>query len=166
MPLNHPTLKGSHNADTPIVSTHTQIYYHIVFSTKERQPILAADKRESLYRYVWGILKNKEVHLYRINGVEDHVHILIDLPPKLCLADLIREIKTSTSKWIRENAVFPGFTHWQDGYGAFTVSHAEKDAVIEYIKDQEQHHRRISFRDEFRGMLEQFGVSYDEKYLV
>jgi putative transposase len=147
------------------MSTYTQIYYHLVFSTKERAPALTAEKRESLFRYTWGILKNKDCHLYRINGVEDHVHILTSLHPTVTLADLIKDIKIGTSKWIKENAAFPNFTHWQDGYGAFTVSHDDKDDVIEYIKNQEAHHKRMSFRDELRGLLGKFGVSFDEKYL-
>ncbi len=148
------------------MSTYTQIYYHIVFSTKDRAPALAADKREAFFRYTWGILKNKECHLYRINGVEDHLHILTSVHPTVCLADLVKDIKTSTSKWIKENGVFPAFTHWQDGYGAFTVSHDAKDAVIDYIKNQQEHHKKVSFRDELRGLLVRFGVEFDERYLV
>lgn len=148
------------------MSTYTQLYYHIVFSTKDRAPVLIADKRDALFRYIWGILKNKQAHLYRINGVEDHVHILTSLHPSVPLSDLIREIKTSTNKWIKSEGIFPSFTGWQDGYGAFTVSHSDRDDVIEYIKGQEEHHRQISFSDEFRAMLEKFGVMFDEKYLV
>jgi putative transposase len=148
------------------VSTFTQIYYHIVFSTKERVPALTADKRENLFRYIWGILKNKNCHLYRIGGVEDHIHILTSLHPTVALADLVREIKTSTSKWIKEESVFPKFAHWQDGYGAFTVSHSDKDEVIEYIKNQEEHHRKVSFRDELLEFLIKDGVQFDEEYLV
>lgn len=150
------------------MSTYTQIYYHIVFSTKERMPALTADRRDDLFRYTWGILKNKESHLYRIGGVEDHIHMLTSVHPTICLADLVREIKTATNKWIKENAVFPKFTHWQDGYSAFTVSHDGKDAVIEYIKDQEPHHKnkKVSFQDELRGLLEKYGIQFDEKYLV
>ena len=147
------------------MSTYTQIYYHIVFSTKDRVPCLTADKREDLYRYIWGILKNKKSHLYRINGVEDHIHILTSLHPTMSLANLVKEIKISTSKWNKENAVFPAFRHWQDGYGAFTVSHGDKDGVIEYIKGQEDHHGRTSFRVELRELLATFGVEFDEQYL-
>ena len=147
------------------MSTYTQVYYHIVFSTKERVPSLVADKREDLFRYIWGILKNNKSHAYRINGVEDHIHILASLHPTVCLANLVKDIKTGTSKWIKENLVFPEFTHWQDGYGAFTVSHSEKDAVIEYIKNQPEHHKRGSFRDELRGLLAKFGIQFDEQYL-
>jgi putative transposase len=148
------------------MSTFTQIYYHIVFSTKNREPVLLADKRDDLFRYTWGILKNKDCHLYRIGGVEDHVHMLTEVHPTIALADLVKEIKTSTSSWIKHENVFPNFTHWQDGYGAFTVSHSDKDAVIEYIKHQEEHHRKASFKDELREFLIKHGVKFDEKYLV
>jgi REP element-mobilizing transposase RayT len=158
-------LKGLDTFDAGM-STYTQIYYHIVFSTKDRIPALAANRREDLFRYTWGILKNKESHLYRIGGVEDHIHMLTSVHPTICLADLVREIKTSTNKWIKEKEVFPKFTNWQDGYGAFTIAHADKDDVIEYIKDQEQHHRKVSFQDELRGLLEKYGIHFDEKYFV
>jgi len=148
------------------VSTYTQIYYHIVFATKDREPALSSDHRDGLFRYIWGILKNKDCHLYRINGVEDHLHIFTGLHPSVCLADLVKAVKIGTANWIKENKFFPAFRHWQDGYGAFTISHEDKDAVIEYIKNQEEHHKRISFQDEFREMLIKFGVQYDEKYLV
>src|SRR5437867_12521452 len=98
------------------MSTFTQICYHLVFSTKERVPTLSGDKRANLFRYTWGILKNKDCHLYRIGGVEDHLHILTSLHPTLALADLVKEIKVSTSSWIKNENVFPKFTHWQDGY--------------------------------------------------
>lgn len=148
------------------MSTFTQICYHVVFSTKDREPVLLADKREQLFRYTWGILKNKDCHLYRIGGVEDHVHILTGLHPTIALADLVKDLKTSTSKWIQENGVFPEFTHWQDGYGAFTVSYSDKDAVTEYIKNQPEHHKHVSFKDELREFLVKHGVKFDEKYLV
>ena len=148
------------------MSTFTQICYHVVFSTKDREPVLLAENREQLFRYTWGILKNKDCHLDRIGGVEDHVHILTGLHPMIALAELVKDIKTGTSKWIKENAVFPGFTHWQDGYGAFTVSYSDKDAVIEYIKNQPEHHKRVSFKDELREFLVKHGVKFDEKYLV
>lgn len=148
------------------MSTYTQIYYHVVFSTKNRERCLTAERREDLLRYTWGIIKNEKSHLYRINGVDDHLHILTSLHPTVCLADFVKDIKTGTSKWIKENKVFPGFTHWQDGYGAFTHSTKEKDALIEYIKGQEDHHRGVSFREEFRRLLMEAGIEFDEKYLL
>ena len=148
------------------MATYTQIYYHLVFSTKERTPALTPDRREDLFRYIWGIIKNKNSHLYRINGVEDHVHILTSLHPTVALADLIKDIKVASSLWIKEEKAFPRFSHWQDGYGAFTHSSNEKDRLIEYIKGQEEHHKKVSFRDEFRRLLEEAGIEFDEKYLL
>jgi REP element-mobilizing transposase RayT len=147
------------------MSTYTQICYHIVFATKDRAPVLTAARRPDLFRYIWGILKHQDCHLYRINGVEDHLHILTSLHPTICLAGLVKEIKTSTSNWIKEGAVFPAFTHWQDGYGAFTVSHRDRDSLIEYIKAQEEHHRRVPFLDELRELLAHAGIQLDERYL-
>lgn len=148
------------------MATYTQIYYHIVFSTKGRKPHLTQQGREEFFRYVWGIIKNKKSHLYRINAVEDHIHILTSLHPTICLADFVKDIKTATSTWIKEKEVFSGFTHWQDGYGAFTHSTKERDGLIEYIKGQEEHHRKTAFRDELRSLLTEAGIEFDEKYLL
>jgi REP element-mobilizing transposase RayT len=115
---------------------------------------------------MWGVIKNKKSHLYRINGVEDHVHILSSLHPTVTLADFIKDIKVSSSKWIKEDGVFPGFTGWQDGYGAFTHSWPEKGALIEYVKDQKNHHATVSFRDEYRRLLEEAGIKFDERFLL
>src|SRR5690242_11891787 len=102
------------------MSTHTAIAYHIVFSTKDREPVLNADRREDLFRYLWGIAKNRQSHVYRVNGVEDHLHILTSLHPTVSLSDLVKDIKTGSSRWIKEQSVFRRFSHWQDGYAAFT----------------------------------------------
>ncbi len=147
------------------MSTFTQIYYHLVFSTKARERVLVESSREEFFRYTWGIIRNKDSHLYRINAVEDHVHILTSLHPSVALADFVKDIKVATSVWIKEKTLFPGFQGWQDGYGAFTVSHADKDKIIDYIKNQQEHHRVKSFRDELRDLLVEAGVQFDEKYL-
>jgi putative transposase len=147
------------------MSTYTQILYHIIFSTKDRRPVLDKPRREELFRYVWSICRNKECHLYRINGIEDHIHILASLHPSICLSDFIKEIKTSTNTWIKEKNVFPAFTYWQSGYGAFTLSYAEKDGLIEYIKNQQEHHKTESYLDELRRLLKAAGIEFDEKYL-
>jgi putative transposase len=148
------------------MSTFTQIYYHVVFSTKERRPVLDEANRADLFRYVWGIVKNKKCHLYRINGVENHVHIFSSLHPTVCLADFVKDIKVSTALWIKERRVFPNFDHWQDGYGAFTASLKEKNGLIEYIKGQQEHHKKVSFVDEYRKLLQEAGIKFDEKFLV
>ena len=131
------------------MSTYTQIYYHIVFSTKARKKCLTQERREDIFRYIWGIIRNKKCHLYRINGTEDDIHILTNLHPTICLSDLVKAIKVSSSKWIKENGVFSHFTHWQDGYGAFTDNNDGRERLIEYIKNQETHHKKVSFIDEY-----------------
>ena len=147
------------------MSTYTQILYHIVFATKNRHRVLVQARREDLFRYVWGIIKNHQCHLYRIGGVEDHIHILSSLHPTVALADLIKAIKVASSIWIKEERVFPDFESWQEGYAAFTHSLGEKDRLIEYIKGQEEHHRTVSFLDEYRETLRAAGMELDERYL-
>jgi len=148
------------------MSTYTQICYHIVFSTKGREPVLKADRREELFRYIWGILKNRQSHLYRINGVEDHLHILTGLHPTVSLADLVKDIKTGSAHWIKKRSVFPLFAHWQDGYAALTHSQGEIDGLIEYIKGQKEHHRRTTFVEEYRKLLLEAGIEFDERYML
>jgi REP element-mobilizing transposase RayT len=146
--------------------SYRRILYHLVFSTKDRAMVLKTERREELFRYIWGIVKNKNGHLYRINGVEDHVHILSDLHPSLALADFIKSIKISSNEWIRREKIFPLFSGWQEGYSAFTHALKDKDYLIEYIKQQPEHHRRISFIEELRALLVEAGIEYDEKYLA
>ena len=148
------------------MSTHPQICYHVVFSTKGREPVLKAPRREELFRYISGILKNRQSHLYRINGVEDHLHILTSLHPTGSLADLVKDIKTGSAHWNKENSVFPTFSHWQDGYAAFTNSQGEIDRLIEYIKGQEEHHRRTTFVEEYRKLLLEAAIEFEERYLL
>jgi len=148
------------------MSTYTQILYHVAFSTKSRKQCLVQEKRDELCRYAWGIIKNKKSHLYQTNGGENHLHILTSLHPTVCLSDFVKDIKTGTSKWIKAERVFPGFTNWQDGYAAFTHSIKEKDVLIEYIKRQQEHHKKMSFKEELRNLLQEAGVEFDERYVV
>ncbi len=143
-----------------------QTYYHIVFSTKNRTPALHPDRRKELFNYLWGILKNKNCHLYQLGGTEDHVHILTGVHATVCLADLIRDLKTSSTAWIRREKIFPDFPGWQGEYGAFTKSHSHRAAVVEYIRDQESHHRTESFGDELKRLLREEGVDFDERYMT
>ena len=148
------------------MGTYTQIIYHLVFSTKRRKRSLMKPGRDGLFRYMWGIVKNNRSHLYRINGIEDHVHLVTSLHPTVRLADFIKDLKTGSSKWIKEERLFPEFEHWQDGYAAFTHSIGEKNALIEYVKNQEEHHRIRSFTEELIRLLEEAGIEYDPKYLA
>jgi len=145
--------------------TYTQIIYQIVFSTYSRAPVLKPEKRQLLFKYIWGILENKKCHLYQINGVEDHIHIATHLHPQVSLSSLVKDIKIGSSIFIKEKQLFPDFTKWQDGYGAFTYSIREKESLIEYIKQQESHHKKITFKEELISLLTEHGVEYDERYL-
>lgn len=145
--------------------SYTQILYHIVFTTHDREPCLDEANRSRLFEYIWGALKNKDCHLYRVNGVEDHIHLLCSVHPSVSLADLVKDIKVSSTKLIKQESLFPNFSHWQEGYGAFTCSYKDKDAIIQYIQRQEEHHREVSYAEEFETMLKAAGVGYDSKYL-
>ncbi len=140
------------------MGTYRQILYHIVFGTKYREPAIIEKNESELYRYIWGILKNKKCKLYRINGMPDHVHILCDLHPDVSLSSLIKDIKIATNLWIKESGLFPEFTNWQEGYGAFTYSVKEKETIINYIKNQKEHHRNENFEQEFSKLLKENGI--------
>lgn len=148
------------------MSTYTQILYQIVFSTKERVPVMEKPRRADLFKYIWGILNKSNCHLYQINGVEDHLHILTHLHPSVALADLVKNIKIASSGFIKDKGLFKQFISWQEGYGAFTYSINEKSRLIEYVKNQEEHHKTVSFRDEFIELLKEHEVKFDEEYLL
>jgi putative transposase len=148
------------------MSTYTQILYQIVFSTKNRKRCLnKQEDRDELFKYIHGILKNKNCHLYRINGVSDHIHIVTHIHPTVSVAALVKDIKLATSEYIEFEFLFPAFDGWQDGYGAFTYSFGAKDNLIEYVKNQAEHHKGRTFREEYRQLLKEHGIEYDEKYL-
>ena len=148
------------------MSTYTQILYQIVFSTKHREHVLEKDNRPWLFKYIWGVLNKSNCHLYRINGVEDHLHIVTHIHPAVSLAGLVKDIKVASSGFIKDNSVFKNFKSWQEGYGAFTYTIREKDKLIEYVKNQEEHHKTISFMDEFKELLKEHEIEFDEKYLL
>jgi len=146
------------------MSSYRQLLYHIVFRTQDSQPTLRRDNTDNLYAYITGIIKNKNSHLYRINGVENHLHILTDIHPSVSLADFVREIKVSTSIWMKESGLFPSFKGWAEGYGAFTCSYNDMGKLIEYVKDQQEHHSKKTFGEEYRRLLLESGIRIDEKY--
>ena len=148
------------------MSTYTQILYQIVFSTKNREHTLLKINRDKLYKYIWGVLKNKNCHLYRIGGITDHIHLVIGLHPAIPLASLIKDIKLASSDHIKAFQLFPEFNGWQVGYGGFTYSFKDKDKLIEYVKNQEEHHATKSYLEELKELLKEHGIEYDEKYLM
>ena len=147
------------------MSTFTQILYQIVFSTKKRERTLTKNNRTELFKYMWGVLKEKNCHLYRINGVEDHLHIVMHLHPTIALASLIKDLKLASSAYIKKNKLFPNFDGWQVGYAAFTYTIKEKNRLIEYVKNQEEHHKTKTFREELIELLKEHEIEFDEKYL-
>ncbi|MGD0342534.1 MAG: transposase [Bacteroidales bacterium] len=146
------------------MSSYRQLLYHIVFRTKGSLPTIKPDQTDQLYAYIAGIIKNKNSHLYRINGVENHLHILTDLHPSIALADFIREIKVSSSVWMKNSGCFPTFDGWAEGYGSFTCSYMDLGGLIDYIKGQQEHHRKKSFEEEYRNLLIESGIKIDERY--
>jgi len=148
------------------MSTYTQILYQIVYSTKNREQSLIHPGREELFRYICGILKNKKCHLYQIGGVSDHLHIITHLHPSIALADLIKDIKLASTDHIKKINLFPLFNGWQDGYGAFTYSIDAKENLIAYVKNQEEHHRKKTYIEELKELLQEHKIEFDERYLL
>ncbi|SMO44836.1 IS200/IS605 family transposase [Gracilimonas mengyeensis] len=147
------------------MGSYTQIIYHIVFGTKYRIPAITEENQRKLYQYIWGLIKKKQCTLYKIGGVEDHLHILSSLHPSIALADYIKDIKTSSSSVIKEHNWFPEFKGWQIGYAAFTQNLADKKRLAKYIANQKEHHREIAFKEEYMNLLKTYGIDFKEEYL-
>jgi len=139
--------------------TYVQNLIHLVFSTKERRKLIPKERQPRLWRYMAGICKTERIFVHEIGGMEDHAHMLIQLPPTLSLSDAVLEIKTSSSRWMGRSFA------WQRGFGAFSVSASNVDAVVRYIRTQEAHHRKMSFDDEFIALLKKHGIAFDPKYV-
>ena len=148
------------------MSTYRQIYYQIVFSTKNRETSISEEYEQDLYKYIWGIVNNHKCKLYRINSMPDHIHIFTDLHPTICLSDYVKAIKVASSIWMKETGNFNAFTGWQEGYGAFTYSNRERDMIIDYVKNQKKHHSTETFYDEYKRLLMEHEIEFDEKYLL
>ena len=140
----------------------TNLLYHVVFSTKNRARVISNDLRPRLLAYLGGIVREQKGTLLQAGGTEDHVHLLLALPPTICLADALRVLKTNSSRWAHENN--PRFA-WQTGYSAFTVSQSSVEQVKQYIARQGEHHRRMTFREELIAMLQRHGIEFEERYL-
>jgi putative transposase len=147
------------------MSTHTHLLYHIVFSTKNREPCIEESMREELYAYFGGILNNLNAKALATGGWFDHVHILASLPADRALSDVVRDVKANSSAWLKKR--FPALRNfaWQSGYGAFTVNESIREAVENYIRNQKEHHRVKSFQEEYLEFLKVNGVEYDERFI-
>jgi REP element-mobilizing transposase RayT len=146
------------------MSAYRKILYHIVFRTKGSEKTINQNHSTELKKYIWGIIRNKKCVLYRINGMEDHIHILSDLHPSIALADYIKDIKVASSKWMKESGLFPNFGGWGIKYCALTYSYKERDVLINYIKNQQEHHKKESFRDEIKRFFKEHEIDLEEKW--
>jgi putative transposase len=144
--------------------TYTSLYFHLIFSTKNRQPLLSPQFRPRLFDYMGGILRHMEGSSLLINGIEDHVHVLASLPSTLAIATCLRDLKGDSSRWVHETIGLP--FGWQTGYAAFTVSQSALEDVRAYIANQEEHHRRTSFPEEYLKFLQRHGMEYDERFVL
>lgn len=148
-----------------MANTYTQITIHIVFAVKGRENIIRKKYREELYKYITGIIKNKNQKLLAINGIADHIHILIGLEPSIALSDLVRDIKNNSSKFINLKKWMPGKFSWQEGFGGFSYSRSQRLDIIRYIENQETHHKKKSFKEEYLKILQKFDIEFEDKYL-
>lgn len=146
-------------------NTYTKLYAHLVFTPDGRQLAFKESLKTEVHKYIYGIIKGLDCYPVLINGTEDHVHVLTGFKPTLAISDLMRDIKRSSAIYINQKKIFPYGFKWQEGYGAFTVGYKELDIVYNYILNQEDHHKKTIFREEYFNLLNDNGVDYDENYL-
>jgi putative transposase len=146
-------------------NTFTQLYIQFVFAVKGRESIIQSPWKDELYKYITGIVQNKKSKMLAINGMSDHIHIFIGYKPSISIPDLIKDIKLASGLWINNNKYTKQKFNWQEGYGAFSYSQSHIDNVCQYITNQELHHQKKTFREEYIQLLKSFQLEYDEKYL-
>ena len=146
-------------------NTYTQLYIHCVFAVKYRASVIQPEWEERLHKYITGIVQNNGHKLLAINSVHDHLHLLVGLSPTQSISDMMRLVKGDSSEFINKNGFTKTRFQWQDGYGAFSNSQSQVDAVVKYIVNQKQHHSRKNFKDEYLEMLKDYSVDFDEKYI-
>ena len=148
-----------------MANTYTQINIHLVFAVLGRENIIKSDFSSRLFEYLSGILKNHNNYPLAINGHGDHIHLFFELNPNNSLSDITRILKSNSSKWINENRFLPGKFNWQEGYGGFSYSKSQRDIVIKYVLNQEEHHKKKSFKEEYLDLLQKFEIKFDGHYL-
>ena len=148
-----------------MANTYTQLYIQIVFAVSRRENLIAKRHKEELHKYITGIVQNRKTKMLAINCMPDHSHVFVGLHPTIATSDLVRDMKAASSGFINEKNWVMGKFNWQEGFGAFSYSRSQIDTVIKYIHNQEEHHKKRTFKDEYLDMLKQFQVEYDEKYL-
>ncbi len=148
-----------------MANTYTQLYFHIVFAVKGRQNHISKKWKDELYKYITGIVTNRNQKMMIINGMPDHIHILVGTKPNCNLSDLVRDIKANASKWINEKKFVNGKFEWQTGFGAFTIGQSQIPKILNYIKAQEEHHKKKSFKEEYIDFLNAYQIDYKNEYL-
>ena len=148
-----------------MADTYSKIYIHVIFAVKGRQSLISAKWEDELYSYITGIIIHKGQKLIRINGMPDHLHLLIGIKPDKALSDLVRDIKANSSRFINEKGWINGKFEWQNGFGAFSLSHSQLTAAINYIDGQKEHHKKSTFREEYVNFLKKYEVEYKAQYL-
>jgi len=146
--------------------SYTQTFYHIVLRTHCSIPAIAEDHERELYSYMLGFINNKGAQLYRIGGMPDHVHLFVSLPATLAMSKFVQELKTATSKWLKENPHFPLFDRWTKEYAGFSYNLRDRDMIVGYIAKQKEHHHSVAFADEYRAFLVENGVEIKEEYFL
>jgi len=148
-----------------MANTYTQIYIHIVFTVKNSDSLIPKKHLVELYKYISGIIRERNTKLLSIGGIQDHIHIFIGMNPSISLSDLVRDIKAVSSGFINSNKWLRNKFNWQEGFGAFSYSRTHIDRLCKYIQNQEKHHAKTTFKEEYIRILKKFEVDYDEKYL-
>lgn len=148
-----------------MANTYTQIHIQAIFAVKKRTGLIQKEWKDELYKYITGIIQTHDHKLLAINGMPDHLHVFFGMRPIQSLSDLMQDIKGSSSKWINEKKFIKEKFEWQEGYGAFSYSKSQVSRVIAYVQNQEVHHRKITFLEEYKKFLEKFEVDYDERYI-
>jgi putative transposase len=148
-----------------MANTYTQLYFHVIFAVKGRSNLISPKWKEELNKYITGIITNKNQKLIAINGTPNHIHLLVGLKPDCCLSDLIRDVKANSSKFINEKKLVLGKFEWQHGFGAFTLGNSQMNQIIKYINDQEEHHKKRDFKEEYVAFLKLYGIEFKEEYV-
>ncbi|MFZ4456185.1 MAG: IS200/IS605 family transposase [Bacteroidales bacterium] len=146
--------------------SYTRLLYHIVFRTKYGNNTIPEEHETELYAYMMGIINNKKSKLYRIGGMPNHIHILVDIHPSFAVSDFMRDLKEHSSKWLKANPNFPNFEGWAVSFAAFSYSVNEKQVIVDYIKNQKEHHKKVPFEDEYRKFILENGVEIEERYFL
>ena len=148
-----------------MANTYSQIFYHVVFAVRNRDSLITSAIKDDLYKYISGIIANQKQKLFIINGVADHVHLLMNCKPNMNLSDNVREIKEHSTKFINEKKILLGKFYWQEGFGAFSVSKKDVAMILHYIKNQEEHHKKKTFREEYLEFLIENEIDFKDEYL-